>query len=260
MKAWIRDRQGIAIGRSVVNRTGLKLGDRFSLVGDIYPLSLDLVVRAIFDGPEDNNSFFHYEYFDKSKEALLPGYQGNVGTFYLRVRSSEDIPRVVSAIDEMFRNAPQPTKTETERAFQLAFVSQLGNVKSVSDEASRGRSSSRFCWFPEIPWRCRFVSASREIGVVEDARFHVGFPSLDDYPGSRRHRPRGRRARDGVSPMGVTVFAAEMLITFFEGLIMPWWGPGFCLGVALLIGIISSIVPAVIAARTRVTDALRHTG
>ncbi len=29
----------------------------------------------------------------------------------------------------MFRNSPQPTKTESERAFQLGFVSMLGNVK-----------------------------------------------------------------------------------------------------------------------------------
>jgi putative ABC transport system permease protein len=30
----------------------------------------------------------------------------------------------------MFRNSPQPTKTETERAFQLGFIAMLGNVKA----------------------------------------------------------------------------------------------------------------------------------
>jgi putative ABC transport system permease protein len=29
----------------------------------------------------------------------------------------------------MFENSPYPTKTETEKAFQMGFVSMLGNVK-----------------------------------------------------------------------------------------------------------------------------------
>jgi hypothetical protein len=37
---------------------------------------------------------------------------------------------VSKAIDEMFRNAPQRTKTESQQAFQLSFVSSLGNVKA----------------------------------------------------------------------------------------------------------------------------------
>jgi putative ABC transport system permease protein len=30
----------------------------------------------------------------------------------------------------MFRNSPQPTKTESEKAFQLSFIAMLGNVKA----------------------------------------------------------------------------------------------------------------------------------
>jgi putative ABC transport system permease protein len=36
---------------------------------------------------------------------------------------------VSKAVDAMFRNAPQQTKTDTERAFELSFLSYLGNVK-----------------------------------------------------------------------------------------------------------------------------------
>jgi len=257
-QAWVRDRQGIAIGRSVVNRTGLKLGDRFTLVGDIYPLNLDLVVRAIFDGPEDNNSFFHYEYFDKSKEALLSGYEGNVGTFYLRVRSPDDVSRVANEIDDMFRNSPQPTKTETERAFQLSFVSQLGNVKLFL------LSIAGAVVFTILLVSGNTVAMSvreriQEIGVLKTLGFTssailwmivfeaVVIALLGGIIGT-------------ALTYAVTTVASEMLIGFFEGLVMPWWGAGFCLGVALLIGLTSSIVPAMIAARTRVTDALRHTG
>src|SRR5206468_5512552 len=39
-----------------------------------------------------------------------------------------DVPKVNKAVDDLFRNSPQPTKTETEKAFQLGFLAMLGNV------------------------------------------------------------------------------------------------------------------------------------
>jgi putative ABC transport system permease protein len=41
-----------------------------------------------------------------------------------------DVARVSSEIDDMFRNSPLQTKTESEKAFQLDFVASLGNVKA----------------------------------------------------------------------------------------------------------------------------------
>ena len=37
--------------------------------------------------------------------------------------------QVSKTIDGMFQNTERPTKTETEKAFGLDFVNQLGNVK-----------------------------------------------------------------------------------------------------------------------------------
>src|SRR5260370_72293 len=44
-------------------------------------------------------------------------------------RTSRSTPKFTRAIDEKFDNAPQPTKTESEKQFQLSFVSFLGNLK-----------------------------------------------------------------------------------------------------------------------------------
>ena len=254
-QAWLRDRQGIAIGTSVVNRTGLKLGDRFTLVGDIYPIDLDVVVRAIFEGPEDNNSFFHWKYFE---ESLPENRRGEVGTFYIRVRSADDVPRVAQAIDDMFRNSPQPTKTETERAFQLSFVSQMGNVKLFL------LSIAGAVVFTILLVSGNTVAMSvreriQEIGVLKTLGFTSATVLSMIIAEAVLIAFVGGVLGTALTYM-VTGLATEMLVGFFEGLIMPWWGVFFCLGVALLIGLFSSIVPAIIAARTRVTDALRHAG
>ena len=44
--------------------------------------------------------------------------------------SPESVTKVAQAIDETFRNADRPTKTESEHAFQLGFIGMLGNIKA----------------------------------------------------------------------------------------------------------------------------------
>ena len=65
--------RGACNGEHVVH-----VGDRVTIVGDIYPITLELNVRAIFQGPDDNNTFFHWEYL---QESLPQGWRGAVGTF-----------------------------------------------------------------------------------------------------------------------------------------------------------------------------------
>jgi len=87
-----------------------------------------MVIRAVYRDPEDPTQerafYFHYDYFDE-----LLGRPGQVGSFTVKVDSAADVPKVSQAIDAMFRNTAAETKTETEQAFQLSFVSMLGNVK-----------------------------------------------------------------------------------------------------------------------------------
>src|SRR5262249_60166361 len=48
----------------------------------------------------------------------------------IRVETPGSVPRVAHAIDDMFHNSPGPTKSESEKAFQLDFIAGLGNVKA----------------------------------------------------------------------------------------------------------------------------------
>ena len=83
-------------------------------------------MRAIYEGPDDLEAYFHWEYLQQS---LAAGQRGEVSTFSVRLVAAEEAGRVSRTIDEMFRNAPQPTKTETEKAFMLSFISMIGNIK-----------------------------------------------------------------------------------------------------------------------------------
>ena len=67
---------------------------------------------------------FHQEYLDEAC-----GTQGWVGMWFAKVRSPEDMPTVTEAINRTFANTSAEVRAESERAFQLSFISMLGNVK-----------------------------------------------------------------------------------------------------------------------------------
>ena len=126
-EAFVRDRTGCIIGAPLAERLGLKVGDRIVIQGDIFPVLLDLRVRAIYHSPRDSeNLFFHDEYM---RESLSRGIKDVVSMFVVRAESPQVMPEVSRAIDEMFRNSQYETQTDTERAFEMSFLGYLGNVK-----------------------------------------------------------------------------------------------------------------------------------
>jgi putative ABC transport system permease protein len=126
-KAWQRDRQGVIVDDFLAKKYGWKLGDRINIQGDIYPVDLELYVRGIFHSNPDNKSVY---FNSKYVEEAVPFFKGQAGTFTVLADNPSDVSKIASAIDDTFRNSPQPTKAESEKAFGLEFVAMMGNVKA----------------------------------------------------------------------------------------------------------------------------------
>jgi putative ABC transport system permease protein len=125
--AWQRDRQGVLVDDTLAGKYGWKLGDRVVLQGTIYPINLELYVRGIFHSNPDNKSvYFNAKYVEEAVDF----FKGRAGTFTVLAASPADVSKIASAVDDMFRNSPQPTKAESEKAFGLEFVAMMGNVKA----------------------------------------------------------------------------------------------------------------------------------
>jgi putative ABC transport system permease protein len=125
--AWQRDRQGVIVDSSLATKYGWKLGDRLVLQGTIYPVNLELNVRGIFHATPDNKSvYFNAKYVEEA----VAFFKGQAGTFSILAASPSDVSKIASTVDDMFRNSPQPTKSESEKAFGLEFVAMMGNVKA----------------------------------------------------------------------------------------------------------------------------------
>lgn len=125
---FIRDRTSCFVGKDTMERYGLKVGDRMRFTGTFYPVDLDLKVAAVYSGTvDDRNVFFHHKLLDE-----LTGDLGTVGTWYVRVESADVANDVITRIDRAFENSSAEVRTETERAFQMSFMSMLGNVKMLT--------------------------------------------------------------------------------------------------------------------------------
>lgn len=126
-RAFVVDRQGAIAGRKLAAKYGWKVGDRIVLKGTIFPGQWDLVLRGIYRGAQKSTDetqfFFHWDYLNEALRRTVPRRADQAGIYVVSVARPDQAAEVAVAIDAMFKNSLAETLTETERAFQLSFVS-----------------------------------------------------------------------------------------------------------------------------------------
>ncbi|HEY1152157.1 MAG TPA: ABC transporter permease [Pseudoduganella sp.] len=125
--AFLRDRKGAIVGRKLADQYGFKVGDIIPIKGTIYPGTWEFVVRGIYDGAKSTSNtatmFFHWDYINEAIKRQAPRRANQVGVYVIEIRQPEDAALISNTIDAQFRNSLAETLTETEKAFQLGFVS-----------------------------------------------------------------------------------------------------------------------------------------
>jgi len=125
-ETFVKEKNSCVVGRKLLERFRWKLGDRITFQAGLWPCDVELVIRGVYhsEGLDETLVFFHHDYLDE-----LLGRRGMVGTFWIKVANADVIPDLIARVDAAFHNTDAETKTETERAFQLGFISMMGNVK-----------------------------------------------------------------------------------------------------------------------------------
>ena len=111
LAAFKRERTACAIGEKIATQYNIKVGDRVTIVGDIYNVTLELTCAAIYAHPANTECLvFHREYLTE----LLPttsSDRDSVGTYLILAETKEAVPRIARAVDSMYENSPFPTRT-----------------------------------------------------------------------------------------------------------------------------------------------------
>jgi len=254
-KAFQQERTACIAGRPLAEKYNWHLGERITLQGDIFPVTLELTLRGVFEHADNPEVlYFSREYLE---ESLPLGRRGNAGTFNILARSTEDVPRIEKAVDEQFSNSPVQTKTETESAFSLSFVAFLGNIKAFLLSVCAA-----------VTFTIVLVSANTIAMSVRERVREVGVLKTLGYT---RGAILGIILGEAVTISLVGGVLGVGLATLLAGVVRH--APAFilqlrmltiglpvaalCLLVAALIGLVSAFVPAFQASRISIMEALR---
>jgi putative ABC transport system permease protein len=254
---WQHDRQGVVVDDTLAKKYGWKLGDRMVLKGTIYPVDLELYIRGIFHSvPDDKSVYFNTKYVEES----VSWFKGKAGTFGILADSPEDVSKVAAAVDDTFRNAPEPTKTESEKAFGLEFVAMMGNVKAFilsvcSAVVFATLLVSANTMAMSIRERTREVAVLKTLGFTRRAvlgLFVSEAVALSLVGGI-------------VGALGAYVFVYLVIhlmqsVGFFIILPVSFGTIVLAMIVAGVVGLVSAAVPSYHASQVNIVDGLRHIG
>ncbi|WP_444959791.1 ABC transporter permease [Microbulbifer sp. VVAC002] len=132
-QAWFNNRQGALIGEKLAQIYGWKVGDRIPLSSNIFShkdggYTWEFVISGIFKGDTEQYDtrqlLFHYKYFMETQT-----FGGNwIGWMALTTDDPAINENVAKTIDDNFANSQSETDTSTEKAFNKAFIEQIGNI------------------------------------------------------------------------------------------------------------------------------------
>jgi putative ABC transport system permease protein len=137
-ETFLKTRTGAIVLKKLADKYGWKIGDKIPIISTIWPKKdgssvweFDLV--GIFDCKDGATRsqheylLFHHEYFEQARAFG----EGTVGWFIERVADPSKNAEVARAVDTLFANSPNPTKTDSEKAFNQGFVKQFGNLQLI---------------------------------------------------------------------------------------------------------------------------------
>ena len=255
---FLKDRQGAIAGAKTAERFGWKIGDRIPIKTTLYGGgSWEFNLAGIYHGkrPQDDETqfWFQWDYFE---EKVPDRVKGQIGWYVLRVDNPDDSPRIAKAIDAEFANSPFETTTQTESAFAANWVKQFGNIQFLivsigsvvfftlllvtgnTMAISVRERTSELAVFKAIGFSDRAIL----FFVLAEALAIALFGGLLGILGAMILVPALGNALAGLLPS--IVLAPSMLL--------------FGLGLAIVVGFASGVIPGVSAMRLRVVNALRR--
>jgi putative ABC transport system permease protein len=135
-QAWLKDRRGALIGRSLAEARGWKVGDTIPLRSGIWTRkeggnTWEFQISGITDWADGAGStnvlYFHYDYFNEG----LSFARDKIGWLAVRLTSPTLAMPASKAIDSLFANSSTETKTSSEKAFAQGFANQIGDIGTI---------------------------------------------------------------------------------------------------------------------------------
>jgi putative ABC transport system permease protein len=256
---FLKDRQGAVVGVKTAERFGWKIGDRIPIKNSLYgptktwEFNLDGIYHNSRPGGDENQFWIQWKYFDENVPAFA---KSTAGWYVLKLDNPDDAARVGKAIDTMFANSSAETKTETESAFAIGFIKQFGNIEFLIESIG----VVVFFTLLLVTGNTMAISVrerTSELGVLKAIGYSDRAVLFFVLAESLVIALIG-----GLVGLGLALLAVPLLGAKLNGLLPALvLSPAILslgLGVALMVGAVSGLLPGIGAMRMRVVNALRR--
>ena len=261
-ETWLKTRTGAVIGRTLAERFNWKIGDRVPVTSPIWPPksggAWEFDIVGIYHGAKktaDTSSFlFRYDYFDEARSFG----EGTIGWYQVRITDPDRGLEIAAAIDAEFANSPAETKTESEGALFQSFAQQLGDIGTIVT-AILGAVFFTILLVAGNTMAQSVRERTQEIGVLKAIGFTdvlvlgvvLGEALAITVLGGALGLTLGWLMVTGLGQ-------ASFVRSFFPIFFVPTRDLVIGAALALVLGVLAGIVPAVQAMRLRLADALRR--
>lgn len=133
-----KTRNGAVASASLAARFGWQIGEVIPLRSDLYPKAdgsrhWPLVLVGTFEyapGTSDSSLLlFHYDHYN---ESVAHWGRNQVYWMAARAQSPERVTEAIQAVDTLFENSPDPTRTTPEDEYRRQFARQLGDIGRIT--------------------------------------------------------------------------------------------------------------------------------
>lgn len=260
LRAWRDDKSGCVIGRKLAQDRKIGLGDKLPLKDGVYPFNLNLTVRGIYDGAANRDlraCYFHWAYLDEGLKKAGSVGSGNAGIIVARCKNEGLMAGIGRKIDQSSENSDTPTKTQSEEAFGQMFAEMAGDFQWIIVAIGLAVGISLLCVSANamamaLRERTTEVAVLKAIGfgkplvvalILAESLLIAGVGGLFGAIGVKLF----------FDVVDLSRYTAGMLPFFY----IPWSTALGGLVVALGIGVVSGLFPAIRASRLSVVNGLR---
>ena len=252
---FLRERTACVVGQHLLDKFGWKLGQDITLKGTIFEGDWTFTIRGVFRAVDpafsEDALVFHYEViYERFPQWVNPGW------YVLQLKDPALAPQVAAAVDSMFKNSADPTKTGTERAFQSNFMTMWGNVSFLMDSIGMAVVFAILL----VAANSMMLSArerTNEVGILKTVGFTdallFGLVMAEASVIALGGAVLGLGAAKAL--YGPSGFSA---LGFLPGFDVTAGTLALGLGIAVALALASGLVPALQAARLSAVQALRH--
>jgi putative ABC transport system permease protein len=138
LQRFANTRVGIVVSESLAARFGWRTGDVIPMRGNIWPKEdgswdwqFELVGTFAYAASQTDVPLLllRYDYFN---ESVIDWAKNQIGWITLRVSDSHSSADAIRAIDSLFENSSDPTRSTSEADYQRQFASQLGDIGLIT--------------------------------------------------------------------------------------------------------------------------------